>query len=250
MFTALTVNGNRPVLGSFSKGTEGSVTLNFATSGGINCDKWCLYHPASINPLAVTLSTSARCYAHRKETRKDRSQLYAKLKRHEEMPQHLVVSRAMSEVDMLVASGHRIPWFRFSAFGSVPNIPPHNFWDLVKRLVTLNIPVHLPVETFDKAKVYRFALGNLNVAVRQSITDPAQWTTTPGAVSVVAGNMGMKFQQRIALAKTMAAARRTSTGRKTIVCPAVVSRNNPKAKCGSCTACANPEMDVVYPMHG
>jgi hypothetical protein len=90
-----------------------------------------------------------------------------------------------------------------------------------------------------------------------------------GAVSFTAGeNVGKGSDKRrriLAAAVAAAAAWSARTGRKTIVCPAVrvsfLSRyKNGKtrdenrawresAKCGSCTACAQSHIDIVYPAH-
>jgi len=94
-----------------------------------------------------------------------------------------------------------------------------------------------------------------------------------GPVSFTAGEdvpAGPNKRARvIAAAREAAAAWARLTGRKTIVCPAVVvsflSRSKStnggrspeqladwraRAKCGSCTACALAHVDVVYPAHG
>jgi hypothetical protein len=72
--------------------------------------------------------------------------------------------------------------------------------------------------------------------------------------------------QRVEACRSLAKARYEATGRNTIVCPAVVTsfkhklcrdpQEKPrmkaladKAKCGNCTACANGNIDIVYPAH-
>ena len=122
----LTVNG-RAVLGSFGKGVPGSVTLNFATSGGANCDRECAYHPESTNEAAG----SVRCYAASCENRHDRKELRAKLERHEATDAAEIISRASLEMAL---RGYFAPWFRFSAFGSVPAAVPGNLRDFLARL--------------------------------------------------------------------------------------------------------------------
>jgi len=59
------------------------------------------------------------------------------------------------------------------------------------------------------------------------------------------------------VSRALARARTEKTGRKCIVCPAVVVSFNhrhdkarlAKAKCGNCTACAHGHVDVIYPLH-
>ena len=237
MIVALTVGGKRPVLGGFGKATPGSVALNFATSGGKNCATTCRMHP----------DNGGACYAATAENRWDRKQLLAKLQRHESTDPAVLISHAMAEV---TESRNPIPWFRFSSFGSVPMQAPHNFRTLCALLVAMDIPVHFPVESADKADHYRTVLSGLPIAVRESISDPSRWTTAVGPVSIVAGNMAMSKPYRIRYAKNIASIRTNATGRKTIVCPAIASkRGNDKAKCGSCTACSKSDIDIVYPMH-
>lgn len=237
MIVALTVGGKRPVLGGFGKAIEGSVALNFATSGGKNCATTCRLHP----------DNGGACYAAAAENSWNRRQLLAKLQRHESTDPAVLVDHAIREV---TESRNPIPWFRFSSFGSVPMEAPGNFRTLVALLVGMDIPIHLPVESEGKANHYRDVLSGLPVAVRESISDPSRWTTATGPVSIVAGNMAMSKPYRIRYAKNVASARSAATGRKTIVCPAVASkRGNDKAKCGSCTACSRMDIDIVYPMH-
>lgn len=247
MIVGLTVKG-REVLGSFGKGTTGSVTLNFATSGGANCDTACAYHPNSTNPNAS--AADARCYAAATERRHDRVQLLAKLERHEATDADILIASATAEMDR---RGWRAPWFRFSSFGSVPATVPANLLSFVVRLRENGIPIHFPVESAAKADRYRTALSGTGIAVRESVTDTSRWLSANTPVSIVAGSMRETPRQRIAAAKAIAAQRTTAVGRKCIVCPAVAAMHlrtkSDKAKCGSCTACANPEIDIVYPVH-
>ena len=247
MVTSLTING-KPVLGGFGKGLPGSVTLNFATSGGSNCDTACAYHPHSTNPNAS--SADARCYAAACENRHDRTQLLAKLQRHEATDAVALIDSATRELNR---SGWRAPWFRFSAFGSVPMQVPANFRAFVDSLRKAGIPVHLPIESATKADTYRMALQGIDIAVRESVTDIHRWTMVATPMSIVAGSMTQRPAQRIVEAKRIAKARADATGRKVIVCPAVAAMHlrtkSDKAKCGSCTACANANLDIVYPVH-
>lgn len=248
MVTGITING-RTVLGSFGKGTEGSIALNFATSGGSNCDTDCRYHPRSTNPDAA--SEVARCYAAACENRHDRQALLAKLQRHEATDAADIIDAASAEMDR---KSWKTPWFRFSAFGSVPSSVPSNFRKFIERLVSAGIPIHFPVETLRKAETYRMALAGIRVAVRESITCASEWTrNTSGPVSIVAGSMKDSPRKRVTLAKEMAERRSLATGRRVIVCPSVAAMHlrvkHTSAKCGNCTACANPDVDIVYPVH-
>lgn len=246
--TPLTIGGRAPVLGSFGKGAPGSVALNFAPSGGSNCDAGCPYHPEST--AANAAPGGARCYAARTETRPDRRQLADKLSRHEAAGADAVLEAAAAE---LAARGWRLPWFRISAFGSVPATPPRGLRAMLERLAEAGTPVHLPVETARKAARYRAALGDV-VAVRESVATPRRWRTASGPVSTVAGSMATPPRERLEAAREAAADRRRRTGRRVVVCPAVAAGTlrrgaANRAKCGSCTACADPYVDVVYPAH-
>jgi hypothetical protein len=122
------------------------------------------------------------------------------------------------------------------------------------------IPVHFPVETYGKARYYRSLVGKLAV-VRESAVSPERFLRAKGPASAVAGTPGTTRESRIAAARELAAERRQETGRKVIVCPAVLnswasSRTrkdsipaNPRAKCGACVACSLHDVDIVYPLH-
>lgn len=239
----LTVGG-RPatVLGTFGKGCDGSAALNFGESGGANCSTACPYHPRTTSEHAA--AGGARCYAATLEKR--RPSLAAKLRRHESAPAE-VVRLARLE---LAARRWCVPWLRVSAFGSVPESVPAGFGELMADAAAAGIPVHLPVETPEKAATYAAAVGP-GVAVRLSAT-PDQWLTHDGPASTVAGRMTDTPRERLQLAREAAKARRAATGRRCGVCPAVASRTlkGRPVKCGECTLCADPGADVVYPAHG
>src|SRR5262245_31475145 len=126
--------------------------------------------------------------------------------------------------------------------------------DLLEHARERSIPVHFPVELPGKARTYRRIVRGLAV-IRESIHSAARWLRTSGACSTVAGTREMSRLERVAEAKRVAVLRTAATGRKCIVCPAVAARYlngnkpNDKAKCGNCTACAMPDVDVVYPLH-
>lgn len=245
----ITIGGRLPVLGEFGKGAPGSLALNFAPSGGENCATSCPYHPEST--AANAAPGGARCYAARTEARPDRQGLSAKLERHAAAGADAVLEAADAE---LAARGYRAPWLRVSAFGSVPPKPPPRLRRLLERLAGAGTPVHLPVESPAKARRYRQAVGDI-VAVRESVATLRRWRTAPGPVSSVAGSMAESPRERVTAAKAAAADRARRTGRRVVVCPAVAERAlrgrraTGSAKCGRCTACADPAVDVVYPAH-
>ena len=255
-----------PILGSFSKATKGSVSINFDVSGGKSCDAGCT--------LKNTL-----CYAEIVERRPDRVQLASKLERHGKLPAAQVCGAALIELQALEAKGKVIPWVRISSAGSVPQIEDVTalFISQMRTLLTWcksrSIPVHFPVETIAKADFYRALFGDL-VTVRASLQTDAEFLTYRAAASYVVGRditEGKAIRaRRIEAARTMARERYLATGRKTIVCPAITSdwmrrsarinakkngtdagRFADKIKCGKfgCNACENPLIDVIYPQH-
>ena len=70
------------VLGEFSKGISGSVSINFARSAGPNCDQQCPH-------------LGHDCYAETLEQRPDRQELANKLRRHERRGAALVCGAAL-----------------------------------------------------------------------------------------------------------------------------------------------------------
>jgi hypothetical protein len=279
-----------PIFTTFSKGVRGALALNFGQSGGANCEQSCRHHPVHFRAYSESAeSGQARdglCYAAVVETRDDRQGLANKLERHEQLPSSVIVGRALVELSAMLLRGIAVPWFRFSTNGALPGpaaaradrrfIPL--FRELLATLRAHSVPVHLPVESAEKAAFYRGIVGGLAV-VRESIQTPnmgpetiATHTIPAGPCSFTAGEdvgAGPAKRARIlAAAAAAAAAWAQRTGRKTIVCPAVrvsfLSRtksacgNRTKeqieqwragAKCGSCTACAQEVFDVVYPAH-
>lgn len=99
----LTIGGARPVLGSFSKGCAGSVALNFAPSGGENCDTACPYHPSTTSAHAAP--GGARCYAVKVERYRSAT-LAPKLARHAAAGAGAVVAAVDQE---LRAMAYRLP---------------------------------------------------------------------------------------------------------------------------------------------
>ncbi len=250
----------RTIIGSFGKALDGSISINFGTSGGTNCDPGCVHHPRS-----TAENATRACYAKRAELRPDRSQLAAKLRRHAVTHPATVCNRAILEIQGRLAKGQQVPWLRISTNGSLPQpekVRGHKgFAAALRALVDLcrkhGIPCHIPVETWAKARFYRGLLGDLAV-VRESAQSARRFVRASGAVSTVAGCSDQSRIERVETARSVALERRTATGRKTVVCPAVLnsfaarrdpSKKHPRAKCGACVACAMADVDVVYPLH-
>jgi hypothetical protein len=249
------------ILGGFGKGVDGSVSINFGTSAGKNCSKRCRHR----SDYKGANATNA-CYAEAIEKRPDRTQLLAKLKRHDKMPAAIVCGAALSELQALHLRGIVPPWVRFSTSGSLPmpgdvtNGFLTQLRALVSWLVSHDVPIHLPIETSGKAEFYRSIVGDI-VCVRESLQRVGSHTTAVGAVSWVSGDDIITgkaiFLRRIERARKECKERTAGTGRKAIVCPAIVAsfkqrlgtQPNPLAKCGSCTACAVDTIDVCYPKH-
>lgn len=250
-----------PIIGTFGKGIDGSVSINFGVSGGVDCDPACKHHPDSTAKDATHF-----CYAARSEIRPDRTQLAAKLRRHQEMPPVLVLGKALFEIQQIVGRGKVVPWVRISTNGALPmpskvrgnKLFRNQLRALLSYCADHSIPVHMPTESYSKARYYRSLVGNLAV-VRESIQGGLKrLKTASGAVSFVAGNQGQTRVERVETARMVAKTRRKSTGRKTIVCPAILnswaarrdkSKLNARAKCGECVACAMGNVDIVYPLH-
>ena len=250
-----------PVLGTFGKGVPGSVSLNLNRSGGSQCDTACAHHPQS-----KAQNPTYACYAVRLERRGDRGDLRRKLDRHARRSPALIVGEALVELRKLVERGRAPPWLRLCTNGALP-LPRHASPLFITQLRALlaycksqGIPVHIPVESSDKARFYRAKIGDLAI-VRQSVQRTEALGTTGGAISFVAGSeitAGKHIRKRrIEAARTLAKRRARKTGRKTIVCPAVVVSfthrsdrdRTAKAKCGNCTACVHAHIDVIYPIH-
>ena len=223
-------------LSVFGKGAPGSVGLSFAPSASAHCSRRCPHY-------------GTRCYAERLEARY--SKLAAKLERHHAQGFERTCRDALAELEAGKGSGFVPIWFRFSVCGSFPAQPTPEDVRALRALVEwLNahrVPIHLPIETRAKATRYRRALRGLGVTVRESATSERRARTAPGPVSWVTVGGGVPDAKKAARARTRA------TGRKCIVCPAVAAKklngDVERAKCGNCTACADPAVDVIYPSH-
>ena len=248
--TQVTILG-RPILGVFGKGIKGSIALNYAESCSPDCDLNCPYHFKSISKHAV--NRKVRCYAHKLENRSDRRDLLSKLQRHRRTNKVSLTASAIEETERIGPSN--IPWVRISAFGPVPPIPPDNFRQFCEPFAD-GKHLHLPVESWAKTVKYRKVLEGLNVAVRRScptVNHFMRASIRSNPVAVVVGNMDQAPMERLTDSRQVAKRRSRRTSRKCIVCPAIAVQHNRKrsklAKCGNCTACANPEIDIVYPAH-
>ena len=166
-----------PVLGTFSKGTKGAVSCNFGVSGGTHCDAGCRHHP----------NKEGDCYAVAVEERADRKGLADKLVRHEQTPASTIAGKAFIEFSRM-SFAKPVPWFRFSTNGSVPQ--PANavadrrfkrlFRELCELVVKAETPVHLPVESAEKATFYRSIVGDI-VTVRESLQTQGMTPETIGS---------------------------------------------------------------------
>jgi hypothetical protein len=247
------------VLGGYGKSVDGAVCVNWSFAGSANCDDGCKHKHLSADG-------KPGCYAIAGQNGEDRKPLLAKLHFLHGWHPALVAGKALVELrDLVETKGKAIPWVRISTFGSVPQPEDTDqlFIDQLRAFLAYakqhDIPVHFPVETGKKAAWYRRQFGDL-VEVRASLQSDQEWLSDPQPASYVAGEEltgpGVRAK-RVAAARDLAAKRRALTGRKCVVCPAVVTtwkRGIPKAtraknKCGrgGCTACER--MDVVYPHH-
>jgi hypothetical protein len=273
MSVALTVisttkKSSKPqVLGTFGKGIEGSFSLNYGTSSGRNCDPACPHHAKS-----TAANPTHACYATRSEAY--RPSLKARLARHERTEAATLTLQALIDLRKLHAKSP-VKWLRFSVAGSLPQIEDitPDFRKALRLILDFcvknNIPVHMPVETAAKAKVYRQIVAGRCV-VRESVHDDRSFIVEGGPLSAVAGTKEDSQMVRLIAAKTLAARHTAQTGQRTIVCPAVATRiiaytkcrenggthqeaqkehGSPLAKCGNCTACSKSNVSIIYPLH-
>lgn len=251
----------KTTLGIFSKAIGTARSLNFSQSASKNCDRACRYHEHSTAKNKI-----GGCYAFVKENRYDRKQLKEKLERHQASNPVLIVNQAILELQKLRRRGESVDWFRLSTNGSLPNNPTKALLEALRRLFReLELcgcsreKVHFPLESAEKVAKYRELLGV--VTIRESVQSDNFAYRSESSCSFVIGHdiqSGKDItKRRASAARAFAKLRYESTGRKTIVCPAVTSSwqakyngREDRIKCGQCTACANPCIDVVYPYHG
>ncbi len=225
-------------IGTFGKGVPGSITLNFAPSGGANCSNTCAMKGAG-------------CYAQATENRKP-SITVNLTRKHENRSAFLTW---LAEVWQPNAS---IPWIRFSSFGSVPfpgellRTEKDAFRTLANKVHAFK--VHFPVETKDKYRSYEaFGFDTVRLSLQQATEQKILANARVGyrLSAVTASDPASKLSPlrgAIQAARALAA-RLRSRGIKVVVCPAIGDRTHTR-KCGRCTACADNRIAVIiYPKH-
>jgi hypothetical protein len=253
----------RTPLGTFGKGVDGSIALNFGESGGQNCDINCRHHPARASSSGTPGGIGedddgpfGMCYAARLEKQRPtlRRSLDAK-----QSTEFATLCRIMAHaIKIRILEGECIPWIRFSAFGSVPM--PNDltkedveaFGELMEVIHETGARVHFPVESFAKYQEYS-ALAGWRVNVRLSLQSREMLTnnlTKDMHVSMTVGRKGQTRDERLAACNEARKERQEFTGRACVVCPSVVASmvKGGKVKCGECPACAL-NVDIIYPLH-
>lgn len=255
--------GKENVFNSFGKGTDMSVALNFGSSSGVNCSTSCRHHQQSIaeNPTFACYSTTSE---------KMRPTVRRSLVAKEDNSPLAFIALAYQQLQdlylFLDSRGLRLDWLRISAAGSVPSpdqIPHHErkrFATILRMMFRLcadrGTKIHFPVESPEKQQYYSSIVGEL-ATVRLSLQDTDSELSNTAPCSFVVGdevnsrNSRSVRKDRVAIARSRAKERYLSTGRKTIVCPAITSTwaKGRKIRCGECPACGNEDIDVIYPLH-
>ena len=223
------------LIGSYGKGIAGSVTVNFTVSGGRHCSDTC--------PLKGN-----GCYAITTEAMKP--SITINLERKQESIGAYVHELTAPKSLAKLANA---PWVRFAAFGSIPD--PEDM-DIQTRagLEVLgsfldHSKVHFPTETLSKADLLK-ASGFMPRVSVASNTDNLPKVLGAGHVAsctVQGDKLARGKNKRAHSAKAITFVRDLhAQGINAKVCPAVAGN----AKCGQCTACADPKVQViVYPMH-
>ena len=234
----------KPTLGTFSKGRENSIALNFGQSGGKNC-----------SPKCQALKRGV-CYA--VHTERLKPSIAVSGERKEQAGFYECCLSYRLEIHKLKKQGKPIPWIRFSTFGSVPNRPlrPHEiaaFVSLVRSFPGKS-PVHFPVETRQKRDRFKAILWAHGLQDRLEIrlscqSDKAMMEefSAGNAASRIVSN-GATKRERLANAQKLA--KRLGPGAR--VCPAIAStvlRRPRPVKCGDCTLCAQFGGMILYPEH-
>lgn len=223
------------LIGSYGKGVQGAVTVNFTVSGGKHCSDTC--------PLKGN-----GCYAITTEAMKP--SITINLERKQEN-----IGAYMHELSApkSLAKLAKAPWVRFAAFGSIPE--PEQM-DLHMRVgfeilggFLDHSKVHFPTETLSKADFLKGAGFTPRVSVASN-TDNLPKVLEAGHVAsctIQGDKLARGKNKRAHSAKAIQFVRDLhSQGINAKVCPAVAGN----AKCGACTACADKGVQViVYPMH-
>ena len=229
--------------GKFSKGNSSAVSLNFSDSSNplTNCDKRC--------KLFGTI-----CYAFKLEKFKPN------IKRSGENRFFHPVQILNSAILQLRMA--RNLWVRCSVFGSLPKVSAARkikgfesaFLSFVKALVESGSKLHLPLESYSKFVFYQKMIESVSseLTARETVQTVQTLKRRPidHQCAFVVGSFDIPLKTRISKAQTLASELRLQ-GKKTVVCPAIKTRKQRKAKCGDCTACSDKRVSVVlYPLHG
>lgn len=223
------------LIGSFGKGIQGSVTINFGVSGGSNCDDSC------------TLKNNG-CYAITTEAVKPSITVNLERKQNN-LTQYLTELTSPKAL----AKFNSAPWIRASAFGSIP--APEQVTDEQYSLLQTfaagidNPNLHWPVETLDKARLLRSVGFNprysAGLDMSKAVSAVIQGFNTSLVVEGPKKARG-KNKRKHSEPAFIAMRDLTSQGITSKVCPAIAG----SAKCGACTLCADKDIDVIiYPMH-
>jgi hypothetical protein len=255
--------GKDNVFSTFGKGDERSIALNFGKSSGSNCSTFCRHHKNSTadNPTHACYSSTAELM---------RPTVGQFLLGQEASGALQTIGNAMIQLgellELLRSKNEKLSFFRISAAGSVPNrdqIPERDrkrfetlFRQLIQVIVSHGAKVHFPVETMEKKSYYDSFLGDL-ITVRLSCQSIESFMTSAESSFVVGESITNKTSKtvkrdRIELGRQIAVERYRITGRKTIVCPAIVStfeKRDRKIQCGDCDACSRKNLDIIYPLH-
>lgn len=252
------------IFNSFGKGCEDSIALNWDYSSGPNCSTTCRHHAQSIRKNATHA-----CYSTTAE--KMRPAVKGSLEQKGRLSPLRLIGLAYLQLGelfiFLESKNRKLKFFRMSAAGSVPGksqIPEseRKRFETVFRLLCLALvkhgaKVHFPVESLAKFEYYNSLVGDI-VTIRLSLQTRESELAFPGPSSFVVGEQFRSSNcknvklSRIEYARERASERYQKTGRKTIVCPAIVStfeKRDRKILCGHCDACANSNIDIVYPLH-
>lgn len=223
------------LIGTYGKGVDGSCTVNFTLSGGKHCDDSC--------PLK-----NNGCYAITTEAMKP--SISVNLERKENNIDEYIDQLASPKSLEKLA---RAPWVRFAAFGSIPepgelSRKAKNGLKQIARALD-HSKVHWPTETIKKARMLK-TLGftpRVSVATNTENISKVLRAGHVASCTVAGDKLACGKNKRAHSAKAVAFVRDLhAKGIEAKVCPAVAGN----AKCGSCTACADPSVSViVYPMH-
>lgn len=256
---SLSATSNINILSNFAKGTQLAKAINFGPSGGSNCPSTCQLNVTG-NPNWQP--ADGWCYAMRLELY--RPVLLNRLTQLLKLSVADICLRAMSELHNLLQIGINIHHVRFCSAGSMRQFASLSRRDRLMfvrfaQWLAHHIPTTwLPIADELEARQYSRLIGKW-ITVRHSVSnDRFLSCTTP--CSTVVGQVGQTWHSKLAQAYELAKCRLAATGRKTIVCPAIVQawqyrwghgKNAPKAKCGSrgngCDACCNRNLDIVFP---